>query len=314
MSDNNVGANASAEAPISNNTESPVDPQVESDEGQEGDAPEVAKEVKKLEKQLKKFKLKVDGEEFEDEIDLNDEEELKKRLQLAKVSQKRMQETATERKRRMEFEKSAEDFLTLLKTNPRAILSDPQIGIDLKKLATEILDEEIEQSKKSPEQRKIEELQKELENRMKKEKDEDERRKTDEMKRLEEEAFNRIDTGITEAIKEFGLPKKPYVLAKFADALMLAHKHDIDLDPKDVAPLIKRQIIEDIQELMGAAPDEVIEDLLGKDVMGRMRKRNLAKARAQVPSVSGIKPTVDSASKSSKSEDKKVNLKDWLKV
>ena len=53
--------------------------------------------------QLKKFKLKVDGEEFEEELDLSNEAELVKRLQLAKAAEKRITQAKTEKQKAMEI-------------------------------------------------------------------------------------------------------------------------------------------------------------------------------------------------------------------
>jgi hypothetical protein len=311
MSDiNEGGAPVASEAPVSDNTEATLDTQ----EGIEGEEATLAPAEKKaIEKQLKKYKLKVDGEEFEEELDLNNEEEVKKRLQLARAAQKRMQETASERKKNQDFEKSAQEFFQLLKSNPRAILTDPSIGIDLKKFAQEIINEEMEQAKKSPEQREIERLQKELGDREKTAKDADEKRQAAEFQKLQEQATVQLDTDITEACKAAGLPKKPYVLKKFVDLMTMAVENDIPLTAKDLGPLVKRQIIEDIQEMTAAAGDDDIEDLIGKDIMTRMRKRSLAKAKT-VPGAGGVRATAASANTKVDEPSKKIAMRDFFKL
>lgn len=306
MPTTNVSAPApsAAESPVVDNNESPVEEQV---------ADPAAAPAAKLEKQLKKYKLKVDGEESEEELDLSDDEAVRKHLQLSKASQKRMAEAANERKSRQDFEKMAEEFISMLKRDPKAILSDPSIGIDLKKFASEIMNEQLEEEKKSPEQKEKEKLQKELEDLRNKAKKDDEDRKSKEFQRLQDEAFQRIDSDITEALKTENLPKKPYVLKKFADLMMTALENNIDISAKDVAPLVRKQIIEDIQELTGAAPDDVIEELLGKDIINRMRKRSLAKAKSPIQSATSVKSTTDSVKPSESNDKKRITMRDFLK-
>lgn len=47
----------------------------------------------------KKFQLKVDGEDIEEEVDFSDEEGMKSRLQLARAAKKRMAEAREEKKK-----------------------------------------------------------------------------------------------------------------------------------------------------------------------------------------------------------------------
>lgn len=325
MSDNTNGGGAPASAPVeASNTSAPEaavketevvegeeGEEIEGAEGAEGEleaaAPEMTKAEKKaLEKQLRKYKLKVDGEEFEEELDLNNEEEVKKRLQLARVSQKRMAEAA-------DIRKSAEEFIKLLKENPKRILSDPNIGVDLKKFATDIINEQLEEEAKSPEQKERERVQKELEDLRAEKKKIQEEKEAAEFKRLQDEAFNRIDMDITETLQELKLPKKPYVLKKFAELLEIVTENDLDISAKDLGPFVRKSIIEDIQEMAGAADDNVLEEIIGKDVLGRIRKNNLAKARKSAPSASSVKPTVDSSKPTDSKPKEKVNMKDFFK-
>ena len=68
----------------------------------------------------KKFKIKVDGNEEEMELDLNDEASLVRHLQMSKAASKRMNEAALTRKQ-------AADFINALQNDPMRVLSDPRI-------------------------------------------------------------------------------------------------------------------------------------------------------------------------------------------
>ena len=110
-------------------------------------------------KRVNSLMLKFNGKEYEEklpfEIDEDQSDWMRKQLQLAKMSQTKSQEVAS-------LEKEVVAFLQELKTNPRKALANPMIGIDIKQLAADILEEEIENSRKSPEQLEREKLQNEL--------------------------------------------------------------------------------------------------------------------------------------------------------
>lgn len=226
-------------------------------------------------KQLKKFKLKVDGEEFEEEIDLSDEAAIIKKLQLAKVSQKRMSENA-------QIRKEIEQFIQDLRKDPKSVLSDPDLNVDLKALAKSIVEEEIENSRKTPEQIKAEQLEKEL----KKLKDEREKEKKEsearELQRLQDQEYERYDMLMSQALEKSDLPKSPYVVKKMADYMLLGLQNNVDVSPEDIIPLVRDEIQNDLKEMFAVLPDEVVEKLIGKDKINSLRKKNLAKAKANV--------------------------------
>ena len=86
-----------------------VNEQVETqDEGQEGQE-QVEKKAEIPQALKKKLKLKVDGEEIEDEIDFNDEEGLKRKLQLSYAAKKRMEEAKAAKAKAFEIIKAFEE-------------------------------------------------------------------------------------------------------------------------------------------------------------------------------------------------------------
>lgn len=261
---------------------------------------------KKLEKQLKKYKLKVHGKEVEEELDINDDEAITKHLQMSKAAQIKMQEAA-------ELRKAAEEFITLLKTNPRKVLSDPNINVDLKKIAEEYMQEQIENAAKSPEQLEKERLQKELEElKSKYEKDEKERKEA-EFKRLQAEQEEKIQSDIESALNTNNLPKTPYTVRKMAEMMMIALQNGIDLSPKDLVPLLRKQMNADIKDLFSASSDDVLEELIGKDTISRIRKRNLAKVKQAAETANQVKTTTASSKKESPKEEKKITIKEFLR-
>jgi hypothetical protein len=247
---------------------------------QEVSGEEAKKAEQKIQQQIqsqkKKFKLKVDGREYEEEIDLADEENLKKQLQLAKAAQKRMQEFS-------QLQKEVTEFVEMLRKNPRAALSDPSIGIDIKDLARQVIQEEIENSQKSPELIEKEKLQKELE----KLKGDRERERKElqqrEFDRLQQQEFERYDMLMTKTLENSDLPKSPYVIRKMADYMLIGLENNIDLTPEDILPLVRQEVQDDLKSMFQVAPEDVIEQMLGKDVINKLRKKNLAKAKQAPP-------------------------------
>jgi hypothetical protein len=270
-------------------------------------------EAKAEAKRLNKLRLKVDGRELEEELPFEIDEDpeiveyLTKNLQMSKAAQKRMAEYA-------EYQKQVNALVDKLRKNPRAVLSDPSIGIDLKQLAAEIIEEEIANSQKSPEQLEKEKLERELQAL----RDEREREKSDfqrkEFERLQEVEFERYDSLMTKALETSDLPKSPYVVKKMAEYMLLGLNEGIELTPEDVIPLVRDEIQSDISDMFAAMPEDVVEKLIGKDTLGRIRKKNLSKAKGAppVPVKSAVKDSGTKAPKADQGPSKAKNFKDFF--
>lgn len=269
--------------------------------------PEVKADAPKTQASKKKFKVKLDGQEEDVELDLSNEEEIKKHLQMSKVAQKRMAEQA-------ELRQQIEEFLEFAKKDPRGLLRE--LGHNDRELAEKILAEAIEEAKKSPEQIEREKLQKELEAlKAERDKEKTEREKA-EFERLKSEHAQKLEQGMTEALSNGGLPKSPYTLKRMADYMLLAAQNNVDLNPSDVVPLIKKEMQSDLKDFFGASPDELIEELITSERIANIRKKSLAKAREQasVQSASSVKSTgADVKPRTEeKKEVKKIGLREWL--
>lgn len=262
---------------------------------------------------IRKLKLKVDGREFDEELpfDLPDDpairEYMTKHLQMSKVSNSRMAEKA-------QLEKEVLEFLGELKKNPKAALSNPNFGVDLKKLAKDIIEEEIENSKKSPEQLQKEKLEseiKELKAAQEKEKKESRER---ELQRLQDQEYERYDLSISNALEKSNLPKNPYTVKKLADYMILGLKNNLDVTPEDVLPLVQQEMQEDLKQMFSVMPDELIEGLVGKDVITRIRKKNLSKAKAGPTTLKASIQDTGKTKEESKEPQKKVSFKQFFGV
>src|ERR1035437_8846833 len=221
-------------------------------------------------KQLKSLKIKVDGQEYEEQLPFNmpdtpeSRDWMTKNLQMSKVAQKRMGEKA-------QLENEVRDFLTQLKNDPKKLLSNSTYGVDLKKLAAQMIEEEMS---------------------------ENERRETD---RATQMAYDQYDTQMTQTLEKSDLPKSPYVIKKMADYMLMGLKEGLDVTPEDVLPLVREEVLEDIRQMAQAMPLETIEKLFGGDILTKIRKKNVSRAKSQPQTASPRLPDVG-ATKATKTE------------
>lgn len=320
MSDNTAASSVSPSTEASASSESSELESSQAVEGlegaaAEGEAQESAVEAKKEAARIRKLKLKVDGQELEEELpfELDDNPEaveyMTRQLQLSKAAQKRMAESS-------QLQKEVKYFLEELRKNPKKVLADPSIGIDVKQLAAQIIEEEIANAQKSPEQLEKERLENELKALQEEREREREEAREKEFARLQEIEYERYDTLISKAIETSDLPKSPYVVKKIADYMLLGLNEGIDVSPEDVLPLVRDEIQNDLRDMFAVMPDEVIEKIVGKDVFNRVRKKNVAKAKsAPQPVKSAIKDTGASAKASASATDaQKKTFRDFFGV
>lgn len=265
-------------------------------------------------KMLKSLRIKVDGREMDEELpfEIPDDEEtvewMKRNLQMSKMGAKRAQEYST-------LEKEVKSFIDELRKNPRKILSDPNIGIDVKKLAAEVIEEEIENSQKSPEQLEREKLERELKDLKEQREREKEEAKQREFDRIQQESFERYDMLIGQALEKSDLPKSPYVVKKIADYMLLGLQNGIDVNPTDVLPIIREELQDELKDMFAVMPEEVIEQIIGKDVFTRVRKKNIAKAKSAKAPLTAQNVASDTGVTSKPKEEKpaqKQSIKDFF--
>lgn len=263
-------------------------------------------------KMLKSLKIKVDGKEYEEALPFEIEDDpkivewMQRNLQLSKVSSKRMQEKA-------ESEQEIRDFIEQLKNDPEAILSNPLIGVDLKKFATKIIEQEIENEKKSPAELELEKTKRELKAMKEAQEREKEENKAREMERIQQEAYDRYDTMIDQAFQKYpNVPKSPYFVKRISEYMLLGLKNGMDVNPEDVLPLVIEESKKDFKDLIGSSNDDLVEEFLGKDRINSFRKKAIAKAKANA-----VAPKVqDTGGKSmeTKAPEKRMTIKDRFKV
>ena len=150
MSENN-----SSSAPVEASSSATANP---SEEGQQSQI------VQPTTKMIKSLKIKIDGQEVDEqlpfEVDENNKEQiefLKRHLQMSKVSNKRMSEAAVTRKQ-------AEAFIEALHNDPMKVLSDERVMGNKKfqAIAEQFLSKQLEDQLLSPEEKAQRQMQDKL--------------------------------------------------------------------------------------------------------------------------------------------------------
>jgi hypothetical protein len=269
---------------------------------------EAQKEIKaEVKRKFKELEIKVDGKTYKEElpfeIDEGQKEWMTRQLQMAKMAHSRANYAKN-------LENEISQFITNLKSDPLSVLSDPNLGVDLREIVQQYAKREIENSKKTPEQLKSEQLEAELAKIHKERDKEKEEFKKKEAERLQEKAYVEYEQGIIDAIETAtDLPKSTYVVRKFADYMLSALEMGVKVTPQEVLPLVRQEIHNDIKQMFAAAPDETVENFFGKDRLTKMRKKNVDKAMATAP----LKAVKDVGIQ--KVEEKKpVSYRDFLRI
>lgn len=253
----------------------------------------------------KKLKLKVDGEEIEEEIDFNDDERLKRALQKEKAFDKRSQEFSS-------LQKQVGEFVDSLKGNPFQVLE--QMGIQVEDLVLDYAKRAVEESEKSPEQLAREKMEKELDD-LRKEKERLAKEKENtELERMRNEHAQQIEADIKGALDATDtiLPKKnPRVLSMIAETMLLAMNNGYpEVTAKDVIPLVEKRFESDFRSMFDVFPEEIIERVVGKPNLDRLRKKRIKNRRPPESAKQAVKPTNGSSKPSEKEKAAQKTYKD----
>lgn len=242
-----------------------------------------------IQNKLKKLKLKVDGEEVEEELpfEIEDKPEVveyvKKQLQLAKVAQKRMAHSSA-------LEKEINAFLEALRENPEEVLSDANIGVDVEKFVQQYMERKIENSKKTPEQLEQEKIHQQLKELQEENKRKDELIKQKELENLQKQMFEEYNTSIDKALKEANKQSNQYIKGKIADYMLTGLNNNIDIKPQDALKQSLEDAKDDLKQILSLFSDSELEELVGV----RFKKKAPTK---QVPTPATLMKTTDTGGK-----------------
>lgn len=266
-----------------------------------------------VEKKLtKKLKLKIDQQEFDEElpfeIDENDNKQvefLKRHLQMSKVAAKRMNEAAITRKQ-------AEKFIEALQQDPMRVLSNPKLMGEEKfqKIAEEFLAKKIQEQMLSPEERNHIEMQEKLRRYEEQEKQAKEKEENDRIAKLQEHYQEQYTKTITQALESSQLPKNAFTIKRMAQLMQQNINHGLELEPQYIAQLVREDYQKEIQSLIGNSnPDQLIS-LFGEETINKVRKHDLEKLKTKVNPF-GAKSNKVESSNNQNTEPKNMTRDEW---
>lgn len=263
---------------------------------------EAAAPVEEKKPNKKKFKFQIDGKDVEEEVDLDDEEGLKQKLQLSKAAHKRMEEAA-------QMRKDFEQFLNVFKKDPAEVMR--AMGMDVDDFAEKYLDGKLQELQKTPEQKEREKLEKELEKYKKEAESAKKAQEEATFAKMQAQVATEIENDILEALKATpDLPQTPYVTKRIAEAMIVAfEKGFTDVKVNDVLPIVKKQIQGEWQQMFGKLPEDVLEQVVGKPNIERLRKNRIKQSKQQVTQAAKVTPTGTSETKQKQAEETKAKIK-----
>lgn len=241
-------------------------------------------EQKKVEAILKKaYDLQVNGKSKKVELDINDDKEVKKYLQKAMAADEKFEEAALTRKQ-------AEQLVEMLQKDPLSILKNPALGLNIRKLAEDILLQDLEDQAKTPEQKELEEARNRLkayeEEKAKLKKDHDEsllkQRQMENQKSTEESMIKAFDNSV--------IPPTPFAVRRVADILVSAIESGWeDATIEQIMPYAEEVILKELQDTVRKHGDpDKLEKLLGKDILDGYRKSKVSKLKKAPQTASQI--------------------------
>ena len=238
----------------------------------------------------RKYALKVDGQEIEEELT---DDEIRVRLQKAHAVDKRFQEVASQRKQ-------IEEALKTLKTDPAKALKEIA-GLDLDEWAEKRIMERYQESMMPEAEREKVELQRKLAEYERQFEEQKTAAETSKREAYEQQVFEQTEQEFLQAIEQMGFEDKGFsrtvVLPMMAEIAEAALDYGVELTPAQMAAEANKRL-ETIhrRQVQGLKGDALLK-YLGEDVVNEAIRAKLAgvrgaTAKAPTPPPPARKPDV----------------------
>lgn len=247
---------------------------------------------------IKKFKVKVDGQEME-----VDEQELLRGYSHQKAANKILQEGRQARKQ-------AEEFINMMKDPERFYEVAKQLGHDPRGLAEKYLVSQLEEEMLDPREKEFREMKKKLqavEDMERKQREAIEQARLNEMKQRYVQDYEKQ---FTEALSESQLPPTKAMVAEMAKYISRSAKIGFKMTPAEAAQLVKEDVQKAQLSLIGNADGETLLKLLGDDVAKKIltaRGSKVKQPNFSTPIEQGEKREIQSSNKG----NKRMSAKEW---
>lgn len=219
---------------------------------------------------IRKYKLKVDGEEVE-----VDEDELKRGYTHQRAANKKMQEG-------LKAKKQAEAFITMMKDPSQVKTVMEQLGYtrqQIRDMSEKVLAAELEDELMDPREKEMREYKNKLkayEDLENKQKEEVERKRDHELKKKYSEEYS---TKFIEALKETSLPPTKGMVAEMAKYIKRAADLNFEMTPQEAAKLVREDVESSYRNLYGEADAETLVKMIGDQGVQKIRGYDVAKLK-----------------------------------
>lgn len=209
---------------------------------------------------LRKYKLKVDGEEVE-----VDENELKRGYAHQRAANKLFQEGKNLRKQ-------SEDFVAMMKDPKKFFETAQKLGHDPRELAEKYLAAQLEDELMDPKDKEIRQLRTE--------KEENERIKSEEKAKEDAKVAETLKAKYSKeyqetfiaALESSGLPPTKPMVGRMASYIGRAAGLGFKMSADEAAQLVREDITMEHQRIIGESDGETLMRLLGDGVANKVRK------------------------------------------
>jgi len=252
-------------------------------------------------KALKKYKLQVDGQEMEAEIDLNDDEAVRKELQMSRAAKKRMGEAQAEKKKAFEIIKAFE-------SDPESMLK--RLGPKGREIAEKYLLAQINEEMLSPAEKELRDLKNENETYKQKEAREKAEREAKISAQKEYEFAQSFQNTIIQALEKSGMPKTPTHIKNLARLMSQNLDLGLDLSPQELADEWARERAQDYStEFKDMSADQFVK-LYGQDMANRLRKHAIKELQEKHSHLNQPGKKVESSGSSSQ-QSRPMTMDEW---
>lgn len=177
--------------------------------------------------------------------------------------------------------RQAEAIVELLQTNPEKALH--RLGFDVRQLAEEYLRSELQKEVLTDEQRKMLSMEEKLAEYEAEKKQKEEDAKANRISELQRHYENELSDKIIKAIETYKLPRNERTIGRIAEKLYVALENGYEIDPLDVAPLVKQEVDEELRGMYGTLDVEAMLQILGEDNLKKIREYELRKVKDKAP-------------------------------
>lgn len=242
-------------------------------------------------------KLKIRGKEME-----VDDSKYHEYAQKGAAATETWQEAA-------KMKKEADAFMARLKSDPRSVLTDPNLGIDFRKVAEDFLYDKITEESLSPEQKAQRDKERRLEILEAQAKERAESESERERQAEHNHYRNEYDQKITKALTASGLPKTTGTVRRVAEYLRQDIQDGIDRDPAEYVETVRQDYIEDIKELISKLDGKTLIKMFGEETAKKMRISDLERLKSTTPAEG--QRFVPGKGSPAADKPKKLSGKDW---